>query len=72
MVKLFKRFYLSVEHSPCSWVISDRSEVDNFDGHLFPGSFIDATKDSGAKSSSNDISESIRVILDFLPQFVIS
>lgn len=67
MVKLFESFYLSIEHSSCSWVISDRSKIDDFDGNLFPGSFIDATKNSGTESAANNISETIGIILDFLP-----
>ena len=52
--------------------IANGSEIDNFDGDLFSGSFIDASKDGGSEAFAYEIVEAIGIILDFFANLIVA
>ena len=70
MVEFLEGLYFALKHL-FFWSIPDRPKINNFDGDLFPCAFVDASKDAGTEAFANKIVQTVRIILNFLPNFVV-
>lgn len=71
MREFFQSIDLPFEHLLCR-PVPDGLQIYDFNCDLLSCFFIDTPEDTGAETLANKISESVGIVLDFLPHFIVA